>query len=192
MKTQLFIIALLFMFQANAQQHLLLTNGKQIEISELKLDSLNHIFYKTQNGKIKWLNTDEVFSWTREDSVEVIFYKPECTDVCFKIEQMKDYLKGTADGRKHEAELSTVSGFAVGTVSGLFLAAYLTPILPAVTAGLNGAFKPKEEKLNIPEKYKDNLHYIEGYKKSVKQKRVINSIIGGSAGIIIGIFVRSL
>ena len=192
MKTQLFIIALIFMFQANAQQSLLLTNGKKINISELKLDSLNQILYKTPKGHIKMIEADEVFSWTREDSVEVIFYKPECSDVCFRIDQMKDYINGTADGRKHKAHWSTFAGFVTGTVSGMFLATYLTPVLPAGIAGLSGGIKPKEENLNIPKKYKNNKHYIEGYKKSLKQKRVINSIIGGGTGIIAGILIRSL
>ncbi len=177
----------------NAQQSILTKSGKKIEISDIKIDSSEFIYYKKTNGKVKWIEAQDIFSWTRKDSVEVIFYKPDCEDVCFKISQMRDYLHGLADAKKeYKAPGALIIGFTVGAVSGFLTPAYLSPVAPAANSIIFGATKPKEKDLKIKTDYIDNSHYLEGYKRGIRKKRTINSIVGGGVGVIVGILTAVL
>ncbi len=177
----------------NAQQIILTKSGKKIEISDIKIDSSEFIYYKKPNGKVKWIETQDVFSWTRNDSVEVIFYKPDCEDVCFKISQMRDYLHGLADAKKEfKAPGALIIGFTVGATSGFLAPAYLSPIAPAANSIIFGTTKPKDKNLKIKPDYLDNPHYLEGYKRGIRKKRTINSIVGGGVGLIAGILAAIL
>lgn len=176
-----------------SQQSLMLNSGKRIYITDIKPDTSGIIFYKNLKGKVKWIEMEDVFSWTREDSVEVIFYKPACEDVCFRIDQMRDYLHGKADGLERKTRGATVAGFVVGATSGVLLPAagltIISPLFPASNSIIIGLFNPKPEKNGIKEQYADNNHYKEGYTSSIKKKRIVNSIISGGAGLISGIIV---
>lgn len=179
-----------------SQESLLLNSGKRILISDIKIDSTGVIFYKNFKGKVNWIEYEDVFSWTRSDSVEVIFYKPACIDVCFRIDQMRDYLHGQADGRMVNTYSANIIGYVVGAGSGIFMSALglfiISPLPPAINSGLLGAFRPKAEKKDIAEKYKENMHYKEGFSNSLRKKRVVNSIISGASGLVSGIVFISI
>ena len=187
----LFIILSIYSF-TYGQQELLLLSGKRIIVKDTKIDSSGVILYKTMKGKVKGFEQEEVFSLTREDKVEVIFYKPDCKDVCFKITQMRDYINGLADGREQKCGIYMIGGAVIGLTSGVLVPSFLSPVAPALTSVGVGIFKPKTEKLKIPEKYNENAHYIEGFQKSVRKKRVTNSIIGGGIGLVVGLSVAAI
>lgn len=188
----IFLILILFISPSiYSQQSLMLNSGKRIYISDIKPDTSEIVFYKNLKGKVKWIEMEEVFSWTREDSVEVIFYKPACEDVCFRIDQMRDYLHGRADGLERKTPYATVGGFVLGAASGVLLPAagltIISPLVPTANTLIIGAFNPKPPKNGIKEEYAQNSHYKEGYSSSIRKKRIVNSIIGGGAGLISGI-----
>ncbi len=183
----LFIIILIFSLNVSAQESLLLTSGKRIYVKAVNLDSAAYVFYKMPNNKIKVIEREDVFSWTRADSVEVIFYKPACTDVCFKIDEMRDYLHGLADGNELKQPLAAGSGFAVGLASGIVTPPIAAPVLPVLNSIGFGSFKPKIENFDIDKKYENNKHYAEGFTQSVRRKRVLSSLVGGGVGMIAGI-----
>jgi hypothetical protein len=189
--TFLSVIMLIALSSVFSQENLLLNNGKRILISEIKIDTSGIILYKNIEGNVKWIEFEEVFSWTRDDSVEVIFYKPACEDVCFRIDQMRDYLHGEADGNNVHTYGASIISFIAGAGSGILMPVaglyILSPIPPAVNSGLWGAFRPNADKFEIPEKYKDNSHYKEGFTSSVRRKRVVNSLITGASGLVTGI-----
>jgi hypothetical protein len=186
-----FCLALFFNSQTHAQVNILLLSGNRVNIKDYRIDSSGVVLYKDKHDRIHGFEQDEVFSVTRADSVEVIIYKPACTDVCFRINQMRDYLNGTADGKQEKTFWYGAGNFAVGAASG-YLFPFLSPLAPAAASTVIGIVNPKVGKLNIPEQYKDNQHYIEGYTKSVKRKRVMTSILGGGVGIVVGIGVLAI
>ena len=187
-KNLLFIMLIFVSSFSFSQEKMLLNSGKEIEVKGVQIeDSAKVILYKNKHDKVKYVEMSEVFSWTREDGVVVIFYKPQCKDVCFKTEQMHNYLQGIADGKHGEkGYISFGIGFAMGGASGFLIPPVYALIVPALTATGIGIVKPKEEKLKIPKKYEGNMHYMEGFKKSVRKKRVIRSIFGGLSGVIVG------
>ena len=184
----LFILISLFTADISVgQRSILLNSGKRIYVSDTKIDSSGFLLYKNKRGKVKGFEINEVFLMTRDDGVEVIFYKPTCKDVCFKIDEMRYYLYGIADGREQKTPWAFIGGFAVGAGSGFLIPSFLSPVGPAMTSLGIGLVNPKTKNLNIPEKYKNNNHYIEGYRKSFKKKRITRSLMGGGAGLIVGI-----
>ncbi len=192
-----FIIFSLFIIftginSSEAQQNILLMNGKRIFINDSRVDSSGIILYKNKKNKVKYLEIADVFSMTRIDSVEVIFYKPSCSEECFKVEEMRAYLTGLAFGRDKKHFVILAGSFATGTVSGYFIPSYLSFIPSLGFSLITGAINPKDKNLDIPEKYKENKHFILGYKKGIKKKRIICSIIGGASGIISGIVIRNI
>ena len=186
-RTLFILIAAVFSFTAQAQESLMLTSGKRIYVEAVNLDSAAYVFYKLDNGKIKAIEREDVFSWTRTDSVEVIFYKPACTDVCFQIDQMRDYLHGVADGKELKRPVPVIVGIAAGAAGGFLLPGFISPVIPALDAIGFGIPQPKIENFNIDSRYENNTHYAEGYTESVRRKRVINSLIGGGIGLVAGI-----
>ncbi len=198
MKKIVIFVILIFITSlfVSAQQSLMLNTGKRLYVSAIKIDTTNILFYKNMKGKVKWVEMEDVFSWTREDSVEVLFYKPACTDVCFRIDQMRDYLHGKADGLEVKTTGAVITGFVVGASSGILFPVMgltiISPVPPTINAMLFGVFRPKPEKNNIKDKYKDNIHYKEGYSGSIRRKRVISSIISGGTGLVLGIIARNV
>ncbi len=183
----LFLIS--FCFSVMAQQSILLVTGKRVYVSETKIDN-DLILYKTKKGKIRAFAIEEVFSLTRKDNVEVIFYKPDCEDVCFKINQMRDYLHGLADGREAKMWLPAAGGFITGVAAGRYTNPVFSVLAPALFSGGVALVTPKPENLDIPQKYINNEHYITGFQESTKKKRIITSLIGGGVGIALGITSR--
>jgi len=180
-------IICLFAFQTNAQQNILLLSGKRILVKDSRIDTSGVVLYKTASDKVKGIDISEVFSVTRADSVEVIVYKPECSDVCFKIDQMRDYLTGISDGKKFKDKWSLPIVLVVGGASGFFIMPTLSPIVPALSCVGVALTGPKPQNMIFPDKYKDNQHYIQGYCSAVKKKRIRNGIIGGGIGLVLGI-----
>lgn len=212
----LFILStFIFSGTMKAQQSILLTNGKRILIKDSQVDSSGIIWIKKSNNKIKGFEQDEVFSLIRVDSVEVIFYKP-LSDDDFKIDQMRHYIYG--QGAIRERRLTStltggvpvgrlkwlvrktqhwqipalIGGMAVGFGSGMTVNPYLTPVPVVGFSFLVGAFNVKDKRMKISDEYLNDEHYKFGYKKSIKRKRVINSIIGGGVGLVAGLIVKSL
>ena len=187
----LILLILLAFGKVSAQKTILLMSGNRIIPADLKVDSSGIILYKTFKGKVKSLEQDEVFSLTRADSVEVIFYKPGSEPEEFTVEEMRDYIIGMIDGKKKKVFFSFFGSFAVGFASGIFVPNYLAPI-PVVGFSMGtGLIKVKDKNIIVPEKYNGNKHYIEGYKKGITKKRVTRSILGGSIGLITGIAVAA-
>lgn len=194
------ILMVLCVFSASivfGQQEILMKSGRKITAYKVKLDDKQGIvFYKNKKGKIKWESMSDVFSLTREDSVHIIFYKPDCEDVCFKIDQMADFLNGFAAGKEESAIFPLITGVVVGGGSSFFIVkAGLSVLAPMPSVGnsiLFGGIRPNPDNFDIPEKYKDNAHYKEGLVQSLKRKRATWSIIGGGIGIMTGVLGANL
>ncbi len=182
-KASIFMVVLFFMqFYAYGQQKILMNSGEVKEAYGVKIDNKQGLlFYKNKKGHVKWELLSEVFSYQREDSVNVVFYKADCEDACFKTEQMRRYLEGYADGASEKTFGALGSGIIAGGLSGYYFTkiglTIFVPLPPAVTAGAFGLFRPKAKNFSALDNYKDDPHYTEGYLQRVKRKRTFCNLL---------------
>ena len=189
-----FIIFASFIFQINsqAQNTLILVNGKKIAIGEYKYGDA-YLTYKSQKGKLKSTYLDDVFAVKEQNGKEKVFYIPDSTEAnAFTVNQMRDFVNGTYDARtNYKTPWITSVGLIVGGGSAGLTAAgmssLLVPVLPSFYSACIGLIKVKKEKLNLPAKFKNNEYYMEGYVQRVNHKRINHAILGSGAGIALGI-----
>lgn len=141
-----------------------------------------------------------VFSILHEDGSEEIVYNADTLglladgefEVEYGVEDMRLYIKGRQDGRKHSLHDIGI-GAAVGLASGLAftytLDMFYAPIPPAicvaVIAGLNN-FKPNP-KLELTAVLLESDPYMDGYIKSAKGRKIFGFTMGAIGGLGIGI-----
>ena len=198
MKTILIIISI-FLFQINSlvifsQNTMLLTNGKKITIGQYKIGNNNILAYKNKKDKLKNIELEDVFSIVEKSGNEKIFYKSDSTNKeYFTVEQMRYFIKGENDAaNNYKSPWTTVGGVIVGvgtvvSVPLVGLNSLYAPLLPIAYNSSVGLIQVKTEKLGIESQYIDNKHYVLGYKKTAKQKRITNSLFGSGIGIVVGI-----
>ena len=198
MKTILFIIAT-FLFQINtinsfSQNTMLLTSGKKITIGEYKVSESSFLAYKNQKEKLKSIVIEDVFSIIDKSGAETIFYKSDTTNnESFSVDQMRFFVNGENDAiNNYKSPWTTVGGIVIGAGSVISvplagLNSLYTPIFPTAYVSSVGLIKVKTKKLGIKNQYLENKHYVLGFEKAAKQKRIKNSLFGSGIGIAVGI-----
>jgi hypothetical protein len=193
MKNNIILILLIFFLSSNiySQDIIWLMDGKKIQSGEIKVDTSDYIIYKTPKGKFKSIDKFDVFSVSIKNDV-MIFYVPDSASDSFTISQMQDYLQGRLEGRDTKAPYSFAGGVATGLGAPILLplagiGTIFTPLVPATYDVIVGVSKIKDEKISISEVYQSNPYYIEGYKTSVKKKRINNAILGSVIGVTVGL-----
>lgn len=187
----IFFILFIFYSQNYSQNQIWLLDGKKISASEINIDTTEYIYYKNIKGKTKSISKFDVFS-VEIDENEKIIYENDLEADCFNDTQMKNYVQGRYDGRFTKSPIYFVGGIATGVTAPIFLPmlginSILTPLVPAGYDLCIGLIKVKDEKIAIKEEFSSNQHYIEGYKTSVKKKRINNAIMGSIIGVTIGL-----
>jgi hypothetical protein len=185
------VILIVFSVQSNlfAQNYLWLTNGKKLKIGDYKIESPDIISYKNQKGKIKSIQSFDVFSVIESSGKENVIYLPDTSyQGAFTVPEMRSYVQGQYDaGLKFKSPLTTIGGFVLASGSSLFINPMYVFVLSTGYCSAIGLTKASEKKLNIPAEFAQNEHYKLGYKKTVKHKRITNAIIGSGIGLIVGI-----
>ncbi len=140
---------------------------------------------------------DVVFSILKPDSTEVVVYNADTlgffadgeSELDYGVAEMRLYIKGRQDGRRHRTAFDAVLGVAVGALSSSF-GAYWGPSIPAgtlvVTSIANIRIKKMANKdpfLLVHPAYKD------GYDRSAKRKKAWDFVKGSVAGLGFGMLV---
>ena len=191
------------------QSDLWLRNGKKIAITSYSLDSLDYydgkISYTTLQGKNKSKYLEDIFSIVNNDGVEKILYKKnDDFGEILTPSEMKQYVIALQDVRNTKiSPLIAIGGFAAGLATAFIpqpeinfgdnsIPIPLGIFIPITYIGIMGATPPNDEKIinRIPEKA-NNENYLLGYQNGMKKKRIRNSIIGASLGIITGFIIVS-
>ena len=103
-----------------SQDTLTLLNGK-FKLSEVQSMDLDFVHYKEVKkdgslSKIKKKNVDRIFSVNKKDTCVYLYQKDSLLDNYWSIDEMKDYLEGRRQARKHFKPYKTLLiGTAVGT-----------------------------------------------------------------------------
>jgi hypothetical protein len=180
-------------FKANAQHSIWLLDGKKMEVSNFKLNTSDStINYKTIDGKSRVLPCEQVFAVYDSLGTEQLIYVPNLTDRLFSVEQMKNYLQGERDAKlSYNPKGVFWGGVGIGAVTPVLLPVIkvhyaLSPLTSASYSGFMGMKKINESKLNIPEKYKSDQYYLQGYLDAANKKRMKKSLFGGGVGLVVG------
>jgi hypothetical protein len=182
-------LILLLATSLSAQNKLWLANGKMKEIGEYNLEKKDFVIYKNKKGKFKSIERFDVFSIIDQSKNEQIIYLPDSVDnESFTVAEMRAFVQGEYDAHQNfKSPLTTIGGAGISGGAAVFISPIYSPLIPAVYCGVIGATKTSEKKIIIPKEYENNDHYLLGYKKATKQKRVKNAIFGSLIGLAAGV-----
>jgi hypothetical protein len=179
------------------QDKVLFTNGKEKEVTVVKIDEYSIVYHKPNKKNEKKFRKENVFSITYLDGKEEIIYNPDTlgflvTDVVepevdYTVEEMRRYIAGAQDGRKVKKTAALLTSAGISTV-GSGLGAFFGPIAPATYIIVLGTTrqKPDETKVAHPEYILDEA-YLAGYSKAARKRKIIAAAEGGLIGLAVGI-----
>lgn len=167
------------------------------KIDQLKLKKAQKI-YDAENLYTKRLNSENVFSVTyASNNKEVVVYSPDTLgllvldtiqpEIEYTVNEMRNYIKGRIDGRKHKAPWATVGGIAAG-LAGAPLGAFYGPLIPGAYVAVVASRSPRIDFNNVsdPTLMGDEA-YEDGYTKSARRQKVKNVVIGSLSSLAVGI-----
>lgn len=134
------------------------------------------------------IENDRIFSIRNSSGESIIYVYDTLAGNEFTVEEMRYFMHGEQDADKNfKARGSLVIGAAVGVLSGI-TGSFLCPIPPFAFVALTGIPKVKirHETVSDPEFLKHDT-YIMGYERVARKKRKIRSLIGGGAGLLVGL-----
>lgn len=113
-------------------------------------------------------------------------------EVEFTVPEMRKYIQGRIDGRKHKTPWATLGGVAVG-IAGSFAGAFYSPIVPAAYIGILASRSPNIDPANASNQalLLDDA-YQDGYTKSARRQKVKNATISSFASLAVGVVTLQL
>ncbi len=199
-----------------AQDKVLMTNGKVLrgKIKTEQEDLFTFDYYK-KHGKVKSIELSKyrVFSVTNAEGTEKIHYQPDSTmGYVYSVNEMRMYIYGQRDAFNAYQPLPMfILSYTVGLGSVIFDTYQFTadPNTPAgffqrtpsmfpITVPLAftigaGLFAPKIRKEYASDiSFMASEHYIMGFKKIAKYKRLKNAFFGSALGVISGFVVYGI
>ena len=183
----------------STEQQITLDSALQAEAEDSRLER--------KKGRIRQRFTNSVsrqlvFSILRADGTEEVIYNADTLglladgdyEVEYGVEDMRLYIKGRQDGRKHSFHDAYI-GAATGLVSGLlftyFLDLFYAPIPPAigvVILATRNNFQPSR-KLQVDPALLGSEAYMDGYIQSAKGRKILAFTVGAVGGLGVGIGV---
>lgn len=140
----------------------------------------------------KVISRERVFSILHPDSSETIIYSADTlgfladgdAEVEWGVEDMRKYIIGRQDGRRHPVGADALLGAGIGTL-GAFFGAFWGPSVPAgyivVTSIAN--IKVKARAKDIDPDLIDHPAYLDGYERSARGRKTITFVQGAVAGL---------
>lgn len=143
----------------------------------------------------KSVSRELVFSIIAADSSETIVYSADTlgfledgeAEVEWGVEDMRKYIAGRQDGRRHKTAMDAMLGAGVGTV-GAILGAFWGPTLPAAYIAISTIANTKIQvkAANVDKALITEPAYMDGYERSAKRKKTGDFIKGSVAGLAFG------
>lgn len=208
MKTKIILaFALLIAFNVNAQDKLLLLNGR-VDRGKIMVDNESTFDFKIyKNGgaeKIIPYAKYRIFSVTDIVGKETVLYKRDTSIGNFRSEnQMRMYIYGQRDAHNNFGSAHHfIGGFLIGFTAAIFdtyefdnpggffiRSPSIMPVLVPLVIPLGASLLPskimKDDVSDIG--YLNSEEYIEGFNKVKKFKRIKNSFLGSIAGVAVGL-----
>jgi hypothetical protein len=142
-----------------------------------------------------------VFSYISPDSTETVVYSADTlgfladgdAEVDWGVDDMRKYIKGRQDGRKHGVYDIGI-GAGVGLLSGLlntwYLDVFYAPITPAVCIAIIAIINTRPNpKTALASNFLQSEPYLDGYERSAKGRKILMFTLGAVGGLGVGIGV---
>lgn len=175
-----------------AKATILRMSGDELPCTLVATDGIDLVFETERRGKVKQrtLHKSEVFA-VKFDSGEWVLYAPDAfLGDEFTVDEMRIFLAGEQDGRKHDILPTVLIGVAVGAAGPIVSEGGLVlTVLPVIAYGLFPLIpyiKVQGKNISNPG-YKYNELYAEGYERSARPKKVVGAFKGAGAGMVAGI-----
>ncbi len=175
--------------QQQKQDTIYLMNGQSV--AEKVIDTLFNtvtIYNPKKHAEKIHFEWDQLYMVKFSDGNKRYYYVQDSTiNNWFTRSEMWMYMKGENDARKgFKARGALITAGAFGLVGGL-TGTIWGPIAPYSFMALSGITKIKIKHNTVSNpNYVDSDAYILGYERVARQKRKIKSLIGGTAGLIVG------
>lgn len=177
-------------FQAESMKDTLLLINGNVLITKV-IDTTNGVTVvvnpkKTEKRLI--IDNDKIFSIKRDTSETIMYVYDSVPGDEFTVDEMRYFIRGEQDAQKgFKAKGSLYGNMALSAGAGV-TGSFLCPIVPFVFAALVGIPKVKIKKSSVRDLNDLNsASYLMGYQRVARKKRKINSLIGGGAGLIVGL-----
>lgn len=172
---------------AQAQQKLILLNGKEIRIKSYSLND-QWLVYKKFNDlkeKTRLIDKYDVFSVIKEDSTEEIIYQGDST---VSVENARNFIRGEHAAMKFYRKNAHVGESAIIGMASSVLVFYSLP-LPMFNSVILGRFTPKMDQLpegyDLPYSLTEEYRY--GYEKKARNIKIQQSLKWGYIGLGVGL-----
>ncbi|MCW3084562.1 MAG: hypothetical protein JWP12_1928 [Bacteroidetes bacterium] len=167
----------------------ILLNGDEVICSVIDTtDGVTSIKNPKNPRKNIIIENDRIFSIKNEKGESIMYVYDTVIGNEFTVDEMRYFIYGEKDADKNfKANGCLALGAAVGILSGLS-GSFLCPIPPFAFTVLSGL-----PKIKIKHETVTNLDwlthepYLMGYERVARKKRKIKSLIGGGAGLLIGL-----
>lgn len=167
-------------------------NAQLLQLAEAEAAIGTRKERKAKRRFAKVISRERVFSILHPDSSETIVYSADTlgfladgeAEVEWGVEDMRKYIRGRQDGRRHPVGADALLGAGMGTL-GAFFGAFWGPSVPAgyivVTSIAN--VKVKARAKDIDPALLDDPAYIDGYERSARNRKTITFVQGAVAGL---------
>lgn len=140
----------------------------------------------------KVISRERVFSVIHPDSSETIMYSADTlglladgeAEVEWGVEEMRLYIRGRQDGRRHPVGADALIGAGMGTL-GAFFGAFWGPSVPAgyVVVSSIANVKVKVRAKDIDPDIITHPAYLDGYERSARNRKTMTFVQGAVAGL---------
>jgi hypothetical protein len=172
-----------------------LASRLKIEVESIKQENSEARFRRKFTSTV---NRAKVFSILRTNEAEEVVYNADTlgyfadgeAELEYGVEEMRMYVKGRQDGRKHSLHDLGI-GFGVGLASSLVMTwtldAFYGPIPPAISLIVLTVLPTKvNPKLKLSGGELQSQAYLDGYERSATARKVWAFSVGSIAGLSIG------
>jgi len=208
-KIFLTLLFLSLIAQAIAQNKVITTDGFVYQSVDNKIDTLGFVQIIKKNGKIKYIDTAEIFALISDNDTAFLYYSTD-----YPLENAKYFMQGQIDGRKYKNNVlyiepscffpayllakyeykinpSYFGAFAVGAGAPILItyanfSAFYSPLFSVGYIASFSKVNTNNPKLNIPDNMRNNQDYIRGYKLSAGRTKIKNMSIYSVAGLVTG------
>ncbi|MBL7890095.1 MAG: hypothetical protein JNL24_11095 [Bacteroidia bacterium] len=185
-----FVICSYFLgFSQEKKDTILLLNGTTI-ISEV-VDTTNGVTTirdTKKPGRNIVIENDRIFSIKNASGEHVMYVYDTIIGNEFTEEEMRYFIKGEQDAEKgFKARGALYGNIALGLASGV-TGSFFCPIPPFAFIAMSGLPKVKIKHSTVSNmEYLKQEAYIMGYERVARKKRKFQSMIGGGAGLVVGL-----
>lgn len=175
---------------ARAQDVLTLYNGRKIytKIVEVNTEYIIYKHFTDIKERNKSILLVRIFSIESGGKEEVV-YRPDPLDPeLFTVEQMRMFIKGEQEAmRFYNSDATKIVSVVFGAASGYF-GFFYGLIGPPLFTTIVGSFSPKMSAMKVTDPaLLNDLDFVEGYAKKVRDYKVRKSILFGGIGYGIGL-----